>query len=157
MWNRRYPHVSAGKLASLPFGATALLGGWIVADLIPKAPPAVFSAILWAVMGAGVAYLVFAAEGVTRPPSLMQASIADGLVAGIITASFGTAIVAFAAGGAGGAGQTVSGWGIVGAIAIGLGVGAAIGALLGTAVALIGSQDALARIPPGRRRKRRGP
>lgn len=146
----------AGRLALTPFAATALLSGWIVANLVPHSPPQVFSAILWGVVGGGVSYLVFSSEGATRPVSMMQASVADGVVAGIITATFGTVIVVLAASGAGGSGDTVSWLDVVEKVAIALAIGSVVGAILGSAVGLIGGPAVLARRRSGgQRRKRR--
>lgn len=142
MWRRRYPHVLAGRIAAIPFTLAGLAAGWIAAIVIPGSPPPYVCAILWAAFAGAVALLVFSSESAPRPPSVVQASIADGLVTGAI-ASGSSALVQILA--SGGAGSAPSPGASVGAIAAAAGVGALAGSVVGAGVYLVGGQELLKR------------
>jgi len=153
--NRRYPHREAGRVAAPVFGVAGIIAGVVSASLIHNAPPLVINAALGAAIGGGVAYLVFSSEGPQkRPASVVQAVIADGVVAGVIVATTLILLDLFAGAGAGGtAGDPVT----VGRVAEGFGsgllAGAVGGGLLGYLVFLVGGREKLERRPARSRRK----
>lgn len=155
MLQRRYPHAAAGRLAVGPFGAAGLIAGWVASDLIHDGPTLAVSAIFWSALSAAVAFLVFSSEGPTRPTSLLQAAIADGVVVGILAGVTGTLFEVLPADAAGGSGSTVTGIGVVGAVAAGAGIGALAGGALGAVVRLLARTRQLERpapAPSGRKR-----
>lgn len=153
--NRRYPHRDAGRVAAPVFGLAGIIAGVVSASLIGNAPPPVANAALWAAIGGSVAYLVFSSEGPQkRPASVVQAGIADGVVAGVIVATMLILLDLFTGGGAGGsAGVPVT----FGRVAEGFGSGVLSGAvgggLLGYLVFLVGGREKLERRPTFSRRK----
>ena len=99
---RRYSHQQAARIASPLIGVAGLVGGAVAARAIPGSPSLFFNAVLWGVIGGFAGYIVFASEGPQqRPASIAQAAVADGVVAGIITALSGGLIDVISASGAG--------------------------------------------------------
>jgi len=155
MLNRRYPHREAGRVAAPVFGLAGIIAGVVSASLIGNAPPPVANAALWAAIGGVVAYLVFSSEGPQkRPASVVQAAIADGVVAGVIVATTLILLDLFAGAGAGGtAGVPITFGRVTEGIGSGLLSGAAGGGLLGYLVFLVGGSEKLERRPAPSRRK----
>ncbi len=155
MLNRRYPHREAGRVAASVFGVAGIIAGVVSASLIHNAPPLVINAALWAAIGGAVAYLVFSSEGPQkRPASVVQAAIADGVVAGVIVATTLILLDLFAGAGAGGtAGAPVTFGRVAEGFGSGLLSGAVGGGLLGYLVLLVGGREKLERRPARSRRK----
>jgi len=153
--NRRYPHRDAGRVSAPVFGVAGIIAGVASASLIRNAPPLVVNAVLWAAIGWGVAYLVFSSEGPQkRPASVVQAAIADGVVAGVIVATTLILLDLFAGAGAGGTtGIPVSFGQVAEGAGSGLLSGAVGGGLLGYLVLLVGGREKLQRRSAGSRRK----
>jgi hypothetical protein len=157
MLQRRYPHSRAGGVAAAAFLVAGFAGGWFVAGQLSRGPGALAGGIVWALVSAGVAYLVFASEGpARRPESSWQASMGDGVVAGATAGFIGAVIDLLVAAGAGSSpGASVSGGTIAGTIAASIGAGAAVGALVGLA---IGSLRVMVRVQaPKKKREDRKP
>ncbi len=155
MVNRRYPHRGAAQFASPLIGISGLAGGVVAAQAIPGSPSPVFNAVLWGVIGAVAGYIVFASEGPQqRPASLMQAAIADGVVAGIITSLSGALVDVISASGAGSSSDGVlSLGGAVLAVALAVMFGAGVGAGAGTLAVALGGRDRFERVPATRRKR----
>jgi len=102
-----------------------------------------------------VSYLVFSSEGPQkRPASVVQAVIADGVVAGVIVATTLILLDLFAGAGAGGtAGVPITFERVAEGFGSGLLSGAAGGGLLGYLVLLVGGREKLERRPALSRRK----
>lgn len=149
MLNRRYSHQEAARVAAPFICLLGVVGGIVATRVIPGSPPTIVNAILWGLAGGFTGYLVFASEGPQqRPASIVQASIADGVVAGTLTALTGTLIDVI---GASGAGSSSSGTLSLGRGVLSLGLAAACGALFGGAmgaVALsVGGRERFTRTP----------
>ena len=154
MWNRRYPYRDVGRAAARLFGIAGAVGGVAAAALVAGAPPLLLNAAFWAFLGVAAGYVVFSSEGPReRPASVVQASVADGLVAGVIAAASGALLDVLVAGGAGSTtGSQVSFLSALGALGAGAGAGAVAGSLLGLVLYRILGADALERKPPKRKR-----
>ncbi len=142
MWRRRYPHVLAGRIAAVPFTLAGIAAGWVAGALVPGSPPPYICAVLWAAFCGAVALLVFAAESAPRPPSVLQATIADGLVTGVIASGSSMLIQILAAGG-GGAGPSPGA--SIGVIAAAAGIGALGGSAVGGIIFIAAGSDRMQR------------
>lgn len=159
MWQSRYPHAAAGRFASIPFALVGLLGGFFVSDLLPRSPAAPITALLFGVIGAGTAYVVFSTEAPARPGGYQQGAAADGVIAGIITGMTGTVLDVLAASGAGSTdgGASPSASQIVIALALAILVGGIGGGILGLAVGTAGGEARfLRKALPRKAKKARG-
>ena len=155
MLNRRYPHRGAAQFASPLIGLSGLVGGAVAARAIPSSPTPVFNAVLWGVIGAVAGYIVFASEGPQqRPASLLQAAVADGVVAGIITALSGALVDVISASGAGSSSHgALSLGGAVLAVAVAVILGGGVGGGAGAVAVAIGGRERFARVPVSRRKR----
>jgi hypothetical protein len=106
-------------------------------------------------MGAITGYIVFASEGPQqRPASVVQASVADGVVAGILTALTGALIDVISASGAGSSsGGRLSLGGAVLALVLAIIFGSLGGAAAGAVALAVGGRERFARLPAARPRQ----
>jgi hypothetical protein len=149
MLQRRYPHRGAGRLASLLFLVVGFAGGWLAGTQVRHGPGPLAGGIVWALIAAGVAYLVFSSEGpARRPQSRWQAGMADGLITGVMAGLVGAAIDLVVASGTSGAGNTS----VAGALGASVGLGTVAGAAAGL---LLGLHPALERAPVATGKRRR--
>jgi hypothetical protein len=155
MLNRRYSHQGAARVASPIIALVGLAGGLLAALAIPVSPPIIVNAVLWGLVGGFTGYIVFASEGPQqRPASVLQAAIADGVVAGIITALSGALIDVISASGAGSSsGGSLSLGGVVLALFFAIFLGALGGAAAGALALTVGGRERFQRLPAGRRKK----
>jgi hypothetical protein len=152
---RRYSHQQAARIASPLIGLSGLVGGAIAARAIPGSPSLFFNAVLWGVIGGFTGYIVFASEGPQqRPASIAQAAVADGVVAGIITALSGGLIDVISASGAGSSthGSLSVGGAVLAVVFAGL-LGALVGGAAGALALGIGGRERFQRLPATRRKK----
>ncbi|HEX6507093.1 MAG TPA: hypothetical protein VF221_05620 [Chloroflexota bacterium] len=159
MLNRRYVYTQAGRIAAPIFAFGGLIGGAAASLVIAHAPPLAVNAVLWAAIGAVVAFMVFASEGPQqRPGSTAQGAIADGVVTGMIAGAAGAALDTLAANAAGTSNSHLTLLGFAGAFLAGLLAGGAVGAALGYVAVLVGGTERFDRPGPGsRRRTKRAP
>lgn len=155
MLSRRYTHVGAARVASPIIALAGVAGGILAARIIPGSPPIVANAVLWGLAGGFTGYIVFASEGPQqRPSSILQAAIADGVVAGILTALSGALIDVISASGAGSSsGGTLSLGGVVLALVLAIILGALGGAAAGALALRVGGRERFQRLPSSRRKK----
>lgn len=155
MLTRRYPHRAAARIAAPLVGISSVAGGMLAARTIPGSPSLVFNAVLWGVIGGVAGYIVFASEGPQqRPASLVQAAVADGVVAGIITALSGALIDVISASGAGSSSHgSLSLGGAALAVVIAVGLGAVVGGCMGALAITVGGRERFQRFPAIRRKK----
>src|SRR5947209_5316944 len=151
---RRYSHQAAARVASPTVAVVGVAGGFVAALAIPGSPPPIFNALLWGLIGAATGFLVFASEGPQqRPASVFQASIADGVVAGILTALSGGLVDVISASGAGSSsGGALSLGGAVLALALAIVFGAFAGAGAGVVALAVGGHERFTRLPATRAR-----
>ena len=156
MLNRRYPYRDAARIAAPIVAIVGLVGGVVAARAVPASPPSIVNAIIWGVAGVGTGYLVFASEGPQqRPSSVFQAAVADGVVAGIITAMTGGLIDVVGASGAGSSSQgALSLAGSVVALAVMIVYGGLAGGGAGAAALALGGRARFERGPKPRTKKR---
>jgi hypothetical protein len=154
MLNRRYSHQAAARVASPIVAVVGVAGGILAALTIPASPPLILNAILWGLLGAAIGYLVFASEGPQqRPASVVQASVADGVVAGILTALSGGLVDVISASGAGSSSSgslSLGGAGLALVLAIAFGTVAGAGA--GAGALAVGGRERFKRVPATRAR-----
>lgn len=152
----QYPHRAAGRVAAPLFAAAGLLFGWFLWSRLGGSLP--LEAAAAALIAAAAAYFAYSSQTRNRPPSVWQASVADGVVAGIVAGVMVGVIFSLVLRGAGTGhpapsllGDTVK-LGAVGAL-----LGFAGGGLLGWAVYLVGGAERLSREPPAPARVTRRP
>jgi hypothetical protein len=157
MLNRRYSHQAAARVASPIVATVGVVGGILASLTIPASPPLIVNVILWGVVGVATGYLVFASEGPQkRPASVVQASIADGVVAGILTALTGGLVDVISASGAGSAsGGALSLAGAVLVLVLAIAFGALSGAGAGALALTVGGRERFTRVPATRARTSR--
>jgi hypothetical protein len=161
MFSRQYPYAETGRVAAWPFALGGAIGGYVASVLVGGGPPVPINIVLWAIITRATAYIVFSSEGPRqRPDGMVQAAIADGIVAGVIACVSCAIIDVIVAAGAGTSGSHgVS----AGTLAATVGLGALAGVVAGTAlgylvVPLAGEERLRARLPiarPVRSRNRR--
>jgi hypothetical protein len=153
--SRRYSHQRAARIASPLIALSGAAGGAIAARAIPGSPALIFNAVLWGVIGGFAGYIVFASEGPQqRPASIAQAAVADGVVAGIITALSGGLIDVISASGAGSSthGSLSLGGAVLAVVFAGM-LGALVGGSAGAVALGIGGRERFERISTTRRKK----
>jgi hypothetical protein len=155
MLNRRYSHQRAARIASPILVLFGLAGGAVAARVIPGSPTPVFNAVLWGVVGGIAGYIVFASEGPQqRPASIVQAAVADGVVAGIIIALSGALVDVISASGAGSSTPgTLSLGGAVLAVVLAAILGALVGACAGALALAVGGRERFERLRVTHRKK----
>jgi hypothetical protein len=126
-----------------------LVGGLLAARTIPGSPPILVNVVVWGLIGALTGYIVFASEGPQqRPASVVQAAIADGVVAGILTALSGALIDVISASGAGSSsGGSLSLGGAVLTLLLAIMLGALGGAAAGGLAVAVGGRERFQRLP----------
>ena len=156
MLNRRYLYRDAARVAAPVVAVVGLLGGIGAARAVPASPTLIVNAVIWGLAGAGTGYLIFASEGPQqRPASVVQAVVADGVVAGILTAMIGGLIDVIGASGAGSSSPgALSAGGSVVALAIMILYGGLAGAGAGAAALALGGRARFERGPERRTRNR---
>lgn len=133
-------------MAAPIFGAAGLVLGFVLSHTVGGYPP--LDVILAAVIAGPAAYLVFASQSRQRPPSVVQASIADGVVTGLVAGIPLAVAISLVAHGAGASvsshivGDTVTAAALT-AVAAGAG-----GGICGYLVLLAGGRGRLERTPP---------
>lgn len=154
---RRYPHADAGRYVAPLFGGAGVIGGWLASVLMRGAPSPLLNAVLWAAISALTAFLVYASEAPrARPESWVQATAADGVVAGIIATVSSAFIDLILAAGAGTtSGAVVDVRSFIVTLLVSAGVGGVGGALIGLLAALLAGRELLQRDPPEIRTRRR--
>lgn len=150
MADSRYPYPAAGRRAALPFALLGAAGGVVLSSRISSAPPLLLNAILWAVLFGFASYIVFASQGPNRPPSILQAAAADGVVAALVALLPTLFVDLLAAGGAGTSSTGLSTSTIVSTIAVSLPSGAVAGGLTGLLLPVMLGRAPFERIPPQR-------
>jgi hypothetical protein len=153
--SRRYSHQRAARIASPLIALSSAAGGAIAARAIPGSPALIVNVVLWGVIGGFAGYIVFASEGPQpRPSSITQAAVADGVVAGIITALSGGLIDVISASGAGSSihGSLTLGGAVLAVVFAGI-FGALVGGAAGAVALAIGGQERFERISATRRKK----
>jgi hypothetical protein len=135
-------HASAGRVAAPLFAIAGAAGGIAATRAITGSPPLVVNALIWAVIAALVAYMVFASEGPQqRPASIVQAAVADGVVTGMIAGALGAIVDILAANGAGSSNSKLTLGAFVLAFAGGLALGGVVGAPVGWVALLAGGRE----------------
>jgi hypothetical protein len=129
------------------FALAGAAGGVVAALLIHGSPPPVINAVLWAIVGAITAFLVYASEGPrARPISVTQAAVADGVVTGIIGTVSAAILDLIVASGAGTSSGTAISAGSFLQTALLSGAGGLVGgAALGLATLPLAGRDRLER------------
>lgn len=146
----RYPYVSAGQVAAPIFGAASLVLAWVLWTFLGGLLP--LELVLAAAIASVTGFHVFASQSRERPPSLWQASVADGLIAGIISGVLIGLIISLIAHRAGGShSSSVVRDTLAATVLSAVGAGAG-GALCGYIVLLAGGEQRLSRISPSRSR-----
>jgi hypothetical protein len=155
--NRRYSHQRAARIAAPFIVVVGVIGGLLAARTIPGSPPILVNVVIWGLIGAFTGYLVFASEGPQqRPTSVVQAAMADGVVAGILTALSGTLVDVISASGAGSSSSgSLSLGGAILTLVLAIVLGALVGAAAGELALAVGGRERFERLPAGRPKSNR--
>lgn len=151
----RYPYPAAGRVAAPPFAVVGFVAGALASRWIAGSPPFLINGVLWAIGVAIAAYLVYSSEGAPRPASVLQASSADGVVAGVVASTALALLDIVLASGAGGSGSSAapSGLGIAVTLVVAGVAGGVAGGLIGLPIAKLGGTRLIRPRSGGRKSK----